>query len=88
MVELPQQDVLAKLRDRIKLDTELLGKTKERQEVERAIANSSVEYSQKSIDKAVAELAAYNQIVEKRQELQGIYDTAQSSMEDGFPGYG
>ena len=79
-----QQDLLAKLRERIKLDTELLGKTKERQEVERAIANSSVEYSQKAIDKAVAELEAYNQIVEKRQELQGIYDTAQSSMEDGF----
>ena len=79
-----RQDPLAKLRERIKLDTELLGKTKERQAVERAIANSSTKYSQKAIDKAVAELEAYNQIVEKRQELQGIYDTAQSSMEDGF----
>ena len=79
-----QQDLLAKLRERIKLDTELLGKTKERQAVERAIANSSTEYSQKAIDKAVAELEAYNQIVEKRQELQGIHDTAKSSMEDGF----
>jgi len=79
-----QQDPLAKLRERIKLDTELLGKTKERQEVERAIANSSVGYSQAAIDQAVAELEAYNQMVEKRQELQGIYDTAQSALEDGF----
>jgi hypothetical protein len=79
-----KQDPLAKLRERIKLDTELLGKTKERQEVERAIASSSVDYSQKAIDATVAELAAYNQIVEKRQELQGIYDTVQSSMSDGF----
>jgi len=79
-----QQDPLARIRDRIKLDTELLGKTKERQEVERAIANSSKTYGKDAVDQAVAELAAYNQIVEKRQELQGIYDTAQSSMEDGF----
>jgi vacuolar-type H+-ATPase subunit I/STV1 len=79
-----QQDPLAKLRERIKLDTELLGKTKERQEVERAIANSSKTYGKEAVDQAVAELEAYNQIVEKRQELQGIYDTAQSSMEDGF----
>lgn len=79
-----QQDPLAKLRERIKLDTELLGKTKERQEVERAIANSEKTYSKDAIDQAVAELEAYNQIVEKRQELQGIYDTAQSAFEDGF----
>jgi len=79
-----QKDLLAKLRERIKLDTELLGKTKERQAVERAIANSEVSHSQAAIDQAVAELKVYNQIIEKRQELQGIQDTAKSSIEDGF----
>jgi|5_EtaG_2_1085323.scaffolds.fasta_scaffold00320_20 hypothetical protein len=79
-----QKDLLAKLRERIKLDTELLGKSKERQAVERAIANSEVSHSQTAIDQAVAELKVYNQIIEKRQELQGIQDTAKSSIEDGF----
>lgn len=79
-----EKDPLAKLRERIRLDTELLDKSKERQEVERAIANSTVQYSQQAIDAAVAELEAYNQLVEKRQELQGLYDTAQSSFEEGF----
>ena len=77
-------NALERLRERIKLDTELLGKTKERQEVERAIANSEKVYGKESVDLVVAKLEAYNKLLEKEQELQGIYDTAQSSMEDGF----
>lgn len=79
-----QQDPLENLRERIELDTKLLGLSKERQQVERLIANSNIEYSQKAIDQAVAELEAYNQIVDKRKEIQGIMDTAKSSIEDGF----
>ena len=79
-----KKDPLAEIRERIKLDTELLNKTKERQEVERAIANASKTYSKDAVDEVVAQLEAYNLLVEKQKEVQGLYDTVQSALEDNF----
>jgi len=79
-----KKDPLAELMKRIELDTKLLDKTIERQEVERAIAKSRDEYSEKAIDYAVAELEAYNKIVDKRRQIDDLFGVAQSTMEDGF----
>ncbi len=79
-----EKDPLAKLRKRIELDTKLLDKNKERQEVERLIAESRDKYSEKAINQAVAELEAYNNIVDKRRQIDDLFGVAQSTMEDGF----
>ena len=75
---------MAQLVKRIKLDTELLGVSKEMAQVRKAIANSEVSYGEDAIRNAAALLEAYNTQKEKLQELQGIYDTVQNSLEEGF----
>ena len=79
-----KRDPLAQLVKRIKLDTELLGVSKEMAQVRKAIANSEVSYGEDAIRNAAALLEAYNTQKEKLQELQGIYDTVQNSSEEGF----
>ncbi len=79
-----KKDPLAELRKRIELDTKLLDKTVERQEVERAISESRDKYSEDAINQAVAELELYNKIVYKRRQIDDLFGVAQSTMEDGF----
>jgi hypothetical protein len=50
----------------------------------RALASSEREYSASAIEGAIKRLEAYNQEKERIAEIQGIYNTAQSSLEDGF----
>ena len=82
------KDPLVELNKRITLDEKLLGVSKERAVVERAIANSERDYSKESIDLAVQRLEAYNKEKELLEEAaaqqQNIADTLKNSMEDAF----
>jgi len=77
-------DALDSLMKRIALDEQLLGVSQERAQVMRALASSEREYSASAIEGAIKRLEAYNQEKERIAEIQGIYNTAQSSLEDGF----
>jgi len=77
-------DALETLMKRIALDEQLLGVSQERAQVMRALASSEREYSASAIEGAIKRLEAYNQEKERIAEIQGIYNTAQSSLEDGF----
>jgi len=77
-------DALANLRQRIKLDTRLLGLSKERQQVERAIANSNQIYSEQAISNVTAELEAYNTKLESMKRTEALYDSMGSSLERGL----
>ena len=77
-------DALASLMKRISLDEQLLGVSQERAQVMRAIANSERQYSASAIEGAVQRLEAYNQEKDRLAEIQGLYDSTQSSLEDGF----
>ena len=78
------RDPLASLMERIALDEQLLGVSRERQQVMRAIANSETQYSDAAIEGAIKRLEAYNLEKEKLDEIQGLYDVAQGALEDGF----
>lgn len=77
-------DALASLMKRIALDEQLLGVSRERAQVMRAIANSERQYSASAIEGAVQRLEAYNQEKDRLAEIQGLYDATQSSLEEGF----
>ena len=82
------KDPLAELNKRITLDEKLLGVSKERETVLRAIANSDKEYSDAAINGAISRLEAYNKEKELLEEAaaqqQNIADTLKNSMEDAF----
>ena len=75
---------LLDLQKRIALDTKLLGVSREQAQVERAIANSKIKYSDQEIANTVKELEAYNLKLDKMKETQALYGTMQSSLESGF----
>lgn len=77
-------DALETLMKRIALDEQLLGVSQERAQVMRALASSERQYSASAIEGAIKRLEAYNLEKERIAEIQGIYNTAQSSLEDGF----
>jgi hypothetical protein len=82
------KDPLAELLKRITLDEKLLGVSKERETVLRAIANSDKEYTDAAINGAISRLEAYNKEKELLEEAaaqqQNIADTLKNSMEDAF----
>jgi hypothetical protein len=82
------KDPLVELNKRITLDEKLLGVSKERETVLRAIANSDKEYSDAAINGAISRLEAYNKEKELLEEAaaqqQNIADTLKNSMEDAF----
>ena len=82
------KDPLAELLKRITLDEKLLGVSKEREVVLRAIANSDKDYTNTAINGAISRLEAYNKekelLKEAAAQQQNIADTLQSSMSDAF----
>ena len=82
------KDPLVELNKRITLDEKLLGVSKERETVLRAIANSDKEYTDAAINGAISRLEAYNKEKELLEEAaaqqQNIADTLKNSMEDAF----
>ena len=82
------KDPLAELLKRITLDEKLLGVSKEREAVLRAIANSDKEYSDAAINGAISRLEAYNKekelLEESAAQQQNIADTLKNSMEGAF----
>lgn len=82
------KDPLVELNKRISLDEKLLGVSKERETVLRAIANSDKEYTDAAINGAISRLEAYNKEKELLEEAaaqqQNIADTLKNSMEDAF----
>jgi hypothetical protein len=82
------KDPLPELLKRLALDERLLGVSKEREAVERAIADSDVTYSQASIDAAVKRLEAYNLEKQALEEVaatqEKIASILESSMESAF----
>jgi phage gpG-like protein len=82
------KDPLVELNKRITLDEKLLGVSKERETVLRAIANSDKEYSDAAINGSISRLEAYNKEKELLEEAaaqqQNIADTLKNSMEDAF----
>ena len=82
------KDPLVELNKRITLDEKLLGVSKERETVLRAIANSDKEYTDAAINGAISRLEAYNKEKELLEEAaaqqQNIADTLKGSMEDAF----
>ena len=79
-----QRDALLDLQKRIALDTKLLGVSREQAQVERAIANSKIKYSDQEIANTVKELEVYNLKLARIKETQALYGTVQSSLESGF----
>ena len=75
---------LLDLQKRIALDTKLLGVSREQAQVERAIANSKIKYSDQEIANTVKELEVYNLKLARIKETQALYGTVQSSLESGF----
>jgi phage-related minor tail protein len=75
---------LKDLQKRIALDTKLLGVSREQAQVERAIANSKIAYSEQDVANTVKELEAYNLKLSKMKEAQALYATMESSLESGF----
>jgi hypothetical protein len=80
----PDRDALLDLQKRIALDTKLLGVSREQAQVERAIANSKIKYSDQEIANTVKELEVYNLKLDRIKETQTLYGTVQSSLESGF----
>lgn len=78
------RDALLDLQKRIALDTKLLGVSREQAQVERAIANSKIKYSDQEIANTVKELEVYNLKLARIKETQALYGTVQSSLESGF----
>lgn len=78
------KDPLLDLQKRIALDTKLLGVSREQAQVERAIANSKIKYSDQEIANTVKELEVYNLKLARIKETQALYGTVQSSLESGF----
>ena len=82
------KDPLPELLKRLALDERLLGVSKEREAVERAIADSDVTYSQASIDAAVKRLEAYNLEKQALEEVaatqEKIANTIENSMESAL----
>lgn len=78
------RDPLKDLQKRIALDTKLLGVSREQAQVERAIANSKIKYSDQEIANTVKELEVYNLKLARIKETQALYGTVQSSLESGF----
>ena len=78
------KDPLLDLQKRIALDTKLLGVSREQAQVERAMANSKIKYSDQEIANTVKELEVYNLKLARIKETQALYGTVQSSLESGF----
>lgn len=78
------RDPLKKIRERLALDQQLLGTSKERQKVMRAIANSDVKYKEEAVNRVIAELEAYNELIAGQKALQDMYEDTANVMGSAF----
>jgi hypothetical protein len=79
-----QEDALEKLREQVKLETELLGKSEAYQRVINAIASDRARYSEAEINAVVAEIQALENKKNAIEQVNQVMSTVQSSLEDGF----
>jgi len=77
-------DALEALLKRVELEKELLGTSKEYQEVMRAIKGSDKEYSDAAIQGAVARLEAINKEKEALQQMQSLQQSVADTIGDGL----
>ncbi len=77
-------DALEALLKRVNLEKELLGTSKEYQEVMRAIKGSDREYSEASIQNAVARLEAVNKEKEALRQMGSLQQSVADTIGDGF----
>jgi len=77
-------DALEALLKRVELEKELLGTSKEYQEVMRAIKGSDKEYSDAAIQGAVSRLEAVNKEKEALQQMQSLQQSVADTIGDGL----
>lgn len=79
-----QDDALAKLREQLALENELLGVSEAQERVIRALGDQRSKYSEAEINAITAEVEAYNLKLEALKQQEQLAKTMQSSMETAF----
>ena len=79
-----QEDALAKLREQLILENELLGVSEAQKRVMQALGDQRSKYSEAEINAITAEVEAYNLKLEALKQQEQLAKTMQSSMETAF----
>lgn len=78
------EDTLAKLREQLALENELLGVSEAQKRVMQALGDQRSKYSEAEINSITAEVEAYNLKLEALKQQEQLAKTMQSSMETAF----